>query len=91
MLEDVTGQPFADLMQALVLDKLDMANSFFRAYVSRLEAEDRALFEDVSLIASEDELAEFVQVSGEADRVAPEVASGSGCRAGPAGPEIRWG
>jgi CubicO group peptidase (beta-lactamase class C family) len=29
LLEDVTGQPFADLMQALVFDKLGMANSAF--------------------------------------------------------------
>jgi CubicO group peptidase (beta-lactamase class C family) len=29
LLEDMTGRPFADLMQELVLDKLDMAHSTF--------------------------------------------------------------
>jgi GWxTD domain-containing protein len=45
-------------------EKLDMASSFYRAYISRLDPEGRALYEDIRLIASREEMAEYARASG---------------------------
>ena len=45
-------------------EKYDMAVSFFQAYVSRMDEADRKLFEDIRLIASDEELAEYAQTFG---------------------------
>lgn len=45
-------------------DKYDMAMGFFSTYISRLETEQRALYHDIGLIASPEEMAEYEQTSG---------------------------
>ena len=45
-------------------DKYDMAMGFFSTYISRLEPEQRALYHDIGLIASPEEMAEYEQTSG---------------------------
>ena len=45
-------------------DKLDMGLGFYRAYISRLDEEERARYEDIGLIALKEELAAYSQTSG---------------------------
>ncbi len=45
-------------------EKLDMALSFFRAYLSRIDPKERMLYEDIRLIASGEEVAEYARASG---------------------------
>ncbi len=45
-------------------DKQDMALSFFKAYVSKLTAEGRALYGDISRFASKEEVADYARTSG---------------------------
>ncbi len=45
-------------------DKLDLAMGFFKAYVSKLDPEERALYKDISRFASKEELAEYSRASG---------------------------
>ena len=44
--------------------KLDMGLGFYRAYISRLDMNERALYEDISLIASNEEMAAYAHTSG---------------------------
>ncbi len=46
-------------------NKYDMAMGFFSTYISRLKPEQRALYDDIGLIASPEESAEYEQASGE--------------------------
>lgn len=46
-------------------NKYDMAMGFFTTYISRLKPEQRALYDDIGLIASPEEIAEYEQTSSE--------------------------
>ncbi|MDE2888108.1 MAG: GWxTD domain-containing protein [Gemmatimonadota bacterium] len=46
-------------------NKYDMAMGFFSTYISRLKQDQRALYDDIGLIASPEEIAEYEQTSGE--------------------------
>ena len=45
-------------------NKYDMAMGFFSTYISRLKPEQRALYYDIGLIASSEEMAEYKHTSG---------------------------
>ncbi|MDE2997627.1 MAG: GWxTD domain-containing protein [Gemmatimonadota bacterium] len=45
-------------------NKYDMAMGFFSTYISRLNPDQRALYKDIGLIASSEEMAEYEQTSG---------------------------
>ncbi len=45
-------------------EKFDLALDLFQAYLSKTDAEKRALYEDIRLLASEEELAEYKRTSG---------------------------